>query len=92
MNDDKAGKLKQILDYLNEVKTRTTYGVIAELLDVNPRSVGQLLGEKRPEASWVVNSKTKEPTDYSEAEKHADLYRTERVIESAEVFRRNLGI
>jgi alkylated DNA nucleotide flippase Atl1 len=78
MNDDKAAQLKRFLGYLNEVKTRTTYGVIAKLLKVNTRSVGQLLGEKRPEASWVVNSKTKDPTDYTESEKHPELYRTTR--------------
>ena len=92
MSEDRAATLQRIIDYLNETKTRTTYGVIAELLGVNPRQVGQLLGDKRPEASWVVNGKTREPTDYSDAEKHADLYMTERIIESAEVFRRNLGI
>tara|TARA_R110002073_G_scaffold3998_4_gene26939 strand:- start:968 stop:1240 length:273 start_codon:yes stop_codon:yes gene_type:complete len=88
---DKEQTLNQILDYLNKVKTRTTYGVVAELLGVIPQSVGQHLGEKRPEVSWVVNGTTKEPTGYSEAEKHPDLYRTDRVIESAEVIRRNLG-
>lgn len=81
-----------ILKYLNETRTRTTYGVVADILGVNPRSVGQLLGERRPEASWVVNAKTKHPTDYTEDEKHPDLYRTDRIITSTEVIKRNLKL
>ena len=85
-------KLQKIVDYLNGVKTRCTYGAVAEVLDVNPKNIGAYLGERRPEVSWIVNSKTHEPTDYLDAEKHPDLYRTGRVISSAEVLRRNLGL
>lgn len=35
-----------ILDYLNELEVRATYGAVAEVLGVLPRSVGQqFLGE-----------------------------------------------
>ena len=81
-----------VLEYLNRVKTRCTYGAVAEVLGVNSRSVGKYLGDRRPEASWVVNAQTGEPTDYLESEKHPDLYRTDRVIGSGEVLKRNLGI
>lgn len=84
--------LRKIIDYLNRVKTRCTYGAIAEVIGVHPKNIGAYLGERRPEVSWIVSSKTHEPTDYAESEKHPDLYRTERVIASAEVLRRNLGI
>ena len=85
-------KVSTILDYLNKVKTRCTYGAVAEVLGVSSRSVGPLLGEHRPEASWVVNAKTGDPTDYQEDEKHPELYRTSRIIKAAEVLRRNLGL
>jgi len=85
-------RLETIVSYLNKVKTRCTYGVVAEVLGVNSQSVGMMLGNRRPEASWVVNSKTGDPTDYTDAEKHPDLYRTTRIIKSAEVLRRNLGL
>jgi alkylated DNA nucleotide flippase Atl1 len=85
-------KVNKILAYLNREKIRCTYGAVAQALGVNARSVGQLLGERRPEASWVVNTKTLEPTDYGEGEKHPDLYRTSRIITSAEVLRRNLQL
>ena len=85
-------KIRIIIDYLNKVKTRCTYGVVAEILGVTSQSVGKHLGERRPEASWVVNSKTGDPTDYTDSEKHPELYRTNRIIKSAEVLRRNLGV
>ena len=85
-------KVNKILDYLNQTKTRCTYGAVADVLGINSQSVGQQLGKRRPEASWVVNSKTGDPTDYSDDEKHPELYRTDRVIRSAEVLRRNLDI
>ena len=81
-----------ILEFLNRVKTRCTYGVVAEILGVPAQSVGRLLGERRPEASWVVNSSTGDPTDYTDAEKHPDLYKKQRMITNAEVLRRNLGL
>ena len=89
---DMQEKVYKILDYLNKIKTRCTYGAVAEVLGVNSRSVGQILGERRPEASWVVNSKTGDPTDYLDSEKHPELYRTDFIIKSADVLRRNLGI
>lgn len=81
-----------ILTYLNETKTRCTYGAVADAIGVKARSVGQMLGSRRPEASWVVSLKTGEPTGYAENEKHPDLHRTSRIIQSAEVLRRNLDI
>ena len=84
-------KLAIIIKYLNTVKTRCTYSAVAEIIGTNSQSVGKYLGERRPEVSWVVNAATGDPTGYSESEKHPELYRTDRVIESAEVLRRNLG-
>jgi hypothetical protein len=85
-------KLELIISYLNKVKTRCTYGVVAEIIGTNSQSVGKRLGERRPEASWVVNASTGDPTGYSDSEKHPELYRTDRIIESAEVLRRNIGV
>ncbi|WP_193166209.1 hypothetical protein [Microbulbifer hainanensis] len=85
-------KIQIIIEYLNKVKTRCTYGVVAEILGGNSQSVGLHLGERRPEVSWVVNANTGEPTDYKDSEKHPELYRTDRIIKSAEVLRRNLGV
>ena len=80
----------QILDYLNRARIRCTYGAVAELLGVLPRSVGRLLSPRRPEASWVVNAATEEPTGYAEHEKHTDLYRTSAVIKTGEDLRRRM--
>lgn len=82
--------LQVILDYLNKTKTRCTYGALAEVLGVSPRSVGPLLGRRRPEASWVVNTKTGEPTGYLKSEKHTDLFTNDEIIQSASELRRVL--
>ena len=88
----KGRKVKLIGDYLNRGKTRCSYGAVAEIIGIYSQSVGKYLGERRPEVSWVVNATTKEPSGYSDSEKHTELYRTDRVIVSAEVLRRNIGV
>jgi hypothetical protein len=85
-------KIELIIEYLNKVKTRCTYGAVAEIIGTNSQSVAKYLGERRPEISWIVNANTGDPTGYSDSEKHPELYRTRRMIVSAEVLRRNLGV
>ena len=85
-------KITVVLDYLNEVKTRCTYNAAAEALGIKPQALKKLLGDRRPENSWFVNSGTEEPAGYTEEEKHPELYRTTRIIKSAEVLTRNLHL
>jgi hypothetical protein len=85
-------KVNAVRDYLNEVKTRCTYNAAAAALGVTPSALKKLLGERRPEISWFVNSGTGEPAGYADEEKHPELYRTKRIIKSAEVLTRNLGL
>ncbi|MFN7984657.1 MAG: hypothetical protein U0Q11_22660 [Vicinamibacterales bacterium] len=72
--------LDEILTLLNETTSRATYGAVAGVLGVPPRSMGALLGERRPEASWVVNADTGLPTDYTQADWHPELLSTSSVI------------
>ncbi len=88
MNDN----VNVVVDYINEVKTRCTYNAAAKALSVTPTTFKKLLGERRPEISWFVSAVTGEPTGYKESEKHGELYRTERIIKSAEVLTRNLNL
>ncbi|MFQ3229257.1 MAG: hypothetical protein ACI9DO_000615 [Reinekea sp.] len=67
---------------------RCTYGAIADELGLKPNFIAAQLGERRPYVSWVVNSKTNEPTDYSDDEKHPNLYRTSLIIKSADALKR----
>ena len=85
-------KVDLVVDYLNKVKTRCTYSAAAKALNITPQALKKLLGERRPEASWLVNVGTEEPAGYSDEEKHPELYRTKRIIKSAEVLTRNLGL
>ena len=85
-------KITLVLNYMNEVKTRCTYNAAAKALGITTTTLKKLLGERRPEISWFVGSETGEPTGYTGNQRHAELYRTKRIIKSAEVLTRNLHI
>ena len=88
MQDD----ISKLVDYLNEVKTRCTNNAAAKALGITPMALKKQLGERRPETSWFVSSGTEEPTGFTDAEKHPELFRTKRVITSAEVLTRNVDL
>ena len=85
-------KINTIRDYLNESKTRCTYNAAAHAIGVKPAEFKKLLGDKLPENSWFVNTAAGEPVGYSDDQKHPELYRTRRIIKSAEVLTRNLDL
>ena len=85
-------KINIIRNYLNEAKTRCTYNAAAQALGVKPAAFKKLMGERRPENSWFVNTGAGEPVGYADNEKHPELYRTKRIITSAEVLTRNLEL
>jgi hypothetical protein len=84
-------KVAQVVDYLNEVKTRCTYNAAAKALGITPPALKKFLGDRKPENSWLVSTGTGEPAGYADEEKHPELHRTKRIITSAEVIERNLG-
>ena len=85
-------KIIIVRDYLNEVKTRCTYNAAAKALGIKPTELKKLLGDRKPENSWFVNTSAGEPVGYADDEKHPQLYRTKRIIKSAEVLTRNLDL
>ncbi len=85
-------KITSIRDYVNKVKTRCTYNTAAEALGIKPAKFKKLLGDRKSENSWFVNTGAGEPVGYADNEKHPDLYRTTRIITSAEVLTRNLDL
>lgn len=85
-------KVTIIREYLNEVKTRCTYNAAAQALGIKPAEFKKLLGDRVPESSWFVNTGAGEPVGYADDEKHAELYRTKRIITSGEVLTRNLDL
>jgi len=86
------GKITLIRDYVNKVKTRCTYNAAAEALGIKPAKFKKSLGDRKLENSWFVNTGAGEPVGYTDNEKHPDLYRTTRIITSAEVLTRNLDL
>ncbi len=85
-------KITVVVDYLNEVKTRCTYNAAAKALGITPQALKKLLGDRRPENSWLVSSGTGDPVGYTDEEKHSELHRTKRIITSAGVLIRNLDL
>ena len=85
-------KVNIVVEYLNKVKTRCHNGAAAKALCITPQALKKMLGEPRPEASWLVNSGTGDPAGYTDEDKHPELYRTKRIISSAEVLTRNLDL
>ena len=81
-----------VVDYINKVKTRCTYNAAAKALGMTPTALKKQLGERRPEISWFVSTVTGEPAGYTDDNKHPQLYRTQRIIKSAEVLTRNLDL
>jgi hypothetical protein len=79
-----AASLPEIIQFLNHQQIRATYGAVAEVLGVIPRSMGARLGgaAHNREASWVVSKETELPTDYAEHEMHPALRRKREVITS----------
>ena len=77
-----TASLSEILEFLNEEQIRATYGAVADVIGVVPRSMGALLGPHTPEASWIVNAATGLPTDYSQNETHPALLRSSDIITS----------
>jgi hypothetical protein len=71
-----------ILDVLNEHKIRATYSAVAAILGVHQKRVGQLLGNRRPYASWVVAKNTGMPTGYLKANLHKELQTRPAIIET----------
>lgn len=85
-------KINTVINYLNDVRTRCTYNAAAKALGITPQALKKQMGGKRPETSWLVSAGTGDPTGYADEEKHAELYRTKRIITSDEVLTRNLEL
>ncbi|MEO8604680.1 MAG: hypothetical protein ABI629_19080 [bacterium] len=88
---DRRQQLDAIVAYLNAEKIRATYGAVAELLGILPRSIGQMLGTRRPSVSWIVNAGSSQPTAYEPQEMHPDLERTTAIITTGAELRRRMN-
>jgi hypothetical protein len=75
----------EILEVLNRHRVRVTYGAVGEVMRVPAQSVSRWLGERRPEASWVVANQTLRPTGYTDDELHPDLPGSRVVTTGAEL-------
>jgi len=84
--------LQQILEFLGEQHVRATYGAVAEVLKVQPRSIGTLLGPRNREASWVVNAQTGMPTGYSNEDMDPALFEKPEIIRTGQELTQKMAI
>ena len=77
---------KQILDALEKHHQRATYGAVADLVGMTPRSVMQGLPKNRRH-SFVVNAESGQPTDYHDLQKHPALLERESVLATGDALR-----
>lgn len=83
--------LEEIVRFLNAKEIRATYGAVAEVLGVVPRSVNSsLLGSPRQEVSWIVNAGTGLPTGYADADLHPALRKNGEVIRTGTELRERI--
>ncbi|MEH6550649.1 MAG: DUF429 domain-containing protein [Pseudomonadales bacterium] len=76
--------LDQILASLNDHKVRATYGAVGKLIGLPAIGVAARLGDRRREASWVVNASTGKPSGYPDSMYHPELYHYAGVIKTPE--------
>ena len=81
-------EVDSVLERLNAREIRCTYKALAEycLFSVVPQ-LFKYLGEKRPEASWVVKQDTLLPTGYDAGDLHPNLAANDLVITTASELR-----
>jgi hypothetical protein len=75
--------LEGIVTLLDQQKQRATYGAVAGYLGVAQRSLMKGL-EKNHRYSWIVNTKTGQPTGYPDDAIHPALVVRSIVIKDAE--------
>ena len=74
--------VETVLAYLNREQVRATYAAVAAVVGICPPAMGRALGDRRPEASWVVNAVLGMPTGYKPHQIHPELLRTPKIIRS----------
>ncbi|MEO8623472.1 MAG: hypothetical protein ABI625_20515 [bacterium] len=75
--------LDEILDALDGMHQRATYGAVAAVVGRSPRTL--MKGRERDQRhSWVVGRHSGRPTGYETEQLHPDLTVTDLVIETRE--------
>ena len=77
-------KLETIINFLFNSQTKATYGAVADVIGGVAQGVGESLGEKTPRNSWVVNSATEMPTDYTAEQIDPAVHAINRIVRSGE--------
>ncbi len=73
MDEESEKFVEEILVCLNRERVRCTYEAVAGVIGGVARGVGRLLGEPRPEVSWVVLKCDGRPSGYTDSQMHPEL-------------------
>ena len=79
-----AVTVETVLAYLNREQIRATYAAVAAVVGICPPAMVRALGDRRPEASWVVNAVLGMPTGYKPHQIHPELLRRPEIIMSSQ--------
>ena len=83
---------RAIISHLNKHKVRASYGAVAEALGIHHvRDLLPLLGERRPEVSWIVNKGTGMPKGYTQDQSHPDLTPSTKLVTDSALLRYMIG-
>src|SRR5438477_4142346 len=77
-------RVRPILEYLDRMKIRATYGAVGKVAGVPAQNVGRLLGPRCPAASWIVAKRMGVPSGYNQSQIRPDLRRHPEVMESGQ--------
>jgi Arc/MetJ family transcription regulator len=83
--------LAEIIRFLNHEQVRATYGAVAKVLGAIPRTMGAKLGPRCVEASWIVSTATRLPTDYEHHQMHPALQHKVEIIATGRELARRLS-
>ena len=76
--------VERILDFCNQEEIRVTYGAVAGVIKVLPRSIGNYLGARSKRSSWIVREDNHKPSGYLPNQIHENLCKNQKVIECDE--------
>ena len=86
-NNARSSRISEILSVLNSNEVRATYGAVGNLVGIPAIAVSSYLGDRRPEASWIVSASTGKPTGYLKNEIHPELFSKTQILKTGKDLR-----
>jgi hypothetical protein len=78
-NEEKASEIQRVLEVCERNRQRITYQALGDLVGLPAQSVMAGL-DLNSRHSWVVNTETEHPTEYTEDQMHPELFKKKDII------------